>query len=50
MRSGDGLGRVERGCPWRDSVRSERSLRCLRDWVLSERMRQRFERHVILKR
>ena len=50
MRGGNGLGGVEGGRPWRDSERSERSLRRLRDWFLSERMRQPFERSVVLER
>jgi hypothetical protein len=46
----DSLGCIERGRARRDSICGERSLRCLRDWLLRERMRQRFERSVVLKR
>jgi hypothetical protein len=50
MCSGHGFGRVKSGCSRRDSVRSERRLRSLRNGLLCERVRQRFERSVILQR
>ena len=46
----EGLSSVERSRARRNSVPGERSLRRLRDWLLRERMRQRFKRSVVLER
>ena len=50
MHACDSFSRIERGCARRDSVRGERGLRRLRNWLLRERVRQCFERSVVLQR
>src|ERR1700735_2171574 len=50
MYARDGFGCIKRGRARRHSIRGERRLRRLRDWLLRERMRQRFERSVVLER
>jgi hypothetical protein len=50
MHSGDGFDGVKGGCPWRHSVRSQRSLRRLRNGFLCQRMRQRLKCHIVFQR
>ena len=49
MHARNGFRRIKHGRVRRDSVRSESRLRRLRDWLLRQRMRQRFKRSVVLE-
>ena len=50
MHARDGLDCIEHGRARRDSMCSERRLRRLRDWLLSQRMRQCFKCGVVFER
>src|ERR1700735_4100966 len=49
MHARNGFRRIKHGRVRRDSVRSESRLRRFRDWLLRQRMRQRFKRSVVLE-
>jgi len=50
MRACDGFGDVERGRAVGHVVRRERGARCVRNWLLHERVWQGFEARVVFKR